>query len=487
MVNCIARCAAIAALVVSAGAVISGQAAAQGPALNVDVNQAANQASSVVRIDEELDYRIAQRMKSLQGWRAFLAAHESGRCADDAKAEIDKVLAAENAQVKAAAEATHTAPLVEASEGGPHPSAKFDSAAAVAPVEPVAVVERMAEDPKAEIDKVLAAENAQAKAAAEATHAAPLVEASEGGPYPSAKSDSAAAAAPVEPAAVVERKDEELDYRIAQRMKSLQGWRTFLAAHESGRYADDVKAEIDKLLAAENAQAKAATEATHAAPLVEASEGGPYPAAKSDSEHADQRSEGTRVASLGLEDVCQRGAKRLLEVGRSPVDDETDGSISEPHCHQLQPEVLRLMWPGGPATTAPTVVEASKPASDEIAIADEGQGNPSQTAQLAEAETLSHEETVQDSLRGPVLEPASASQSPPAKAAPAGFPKAHTAAFSHNRRPSRHASRCSGAACYWGHPELPPILMALLGEKPRHHSSFGRNWIADRATAVRGR
>src|SRR5271166_3575005 len=442
MVNCIARCAAIAALVVSAGAVISGQAAAQGPALNVDVNQAANQASSVVRIDEELDYRIAQRMKSLQGWRAFLAAHESGRCADDAKAEIDKVLAAENAQVKAAAEATHTAPLVEASEGGPHPSAKFDSAAAVAPVEPVAVVERMAEDPKAEIDKVLAAENAQAKAAAEATHAAPLVEASEGGPYPSAKSDSAAAAAPVEPAAVVERKDEELDYRIAQRMKSLQGWRTFLAAHESGRYADDVKAEIDKLLAAENAQAKAATEATHAAPLVEASEGGPYPsaksdsaaaaapvepaavverkdeeldyriaqrmkslqgwrtflaahesgryaddvkaeidkllaaenaqakaateathaaplveaseggpypAAKSDSEHADQRSEGTRVASLGLEDVCQRGAKRLLEVGRSPVDDETDGSISEPHCHQLQPEVLRLMWPGGPA------------------------------------------------------------------------------------------------------------------------------------------
>jgi len=49
MVNCIARCAAIAALVVSAGTVTSGQVAAQRPELKVDVNQAANQASSFLQ------------------------------------------------------------------------------------------------------------------------------------------------------------------------------------------------------------------------------------------------------------------------------------------------------------------------------------------------------------------------------------------------------------------------------------------------------
>jgi len=49
MANCIARCVAIAALVVSAGAVTSGQAGAQKPTLRVDVNQAGNQASSFLQ------------------------------------------------------------------------------------------------------------------------------------------------------------------------------------------------------------------------------------------------------------------------------------------------------------------------------------------------------------------------------------------------------------------------------------------------------
>jgi len=46
MTNRIAKCAAVAALVISAGALTSGQAAAQKATLKVDVNEAANQASS---------------------------------------------------------------------------------------------------------------------------------------------------------------------------------------------------------------------------------------------------------------------------------------------------------------------------------------------------------------------------------------------------------------------------------------------------------
>jgi len=49
MTNRIAKCAAVAALVISAGALTSGQAAAQKATLKVDVNEAANQASSFFR------------------------------------------------------------------------------------------------------------------------------------------------------------------------------------------------------------------------------------------------------------------------------------------------------------------------------------------------------------------------------------------------------------------------------------------------------
>ena len=43
-------------------------------------------------IDEELDYRIAQRIGSLEGWRSFLAAHGSSAHAQSAR-EATQVLA----------------------------------------------------------------------------------------------------------------------------------------------------------------------------------------------------------------------------------------------------------------------------------------------------------------------------------------------------------------------------------------------------------
>ena len=57
----------------------------------------------------------------------------------------------------------------------------------------------------------------------------------------------------VDPAAGA-RVDEELDYRIAKRIGSVEGWRSFLAKHESGAYADNAIAEMAKLLSAETAK-----------------------------------------------------------------------------------------------------------------------------------------------------------------------------------------------------------------------------------------
>jgi hypothetical protein len=43
------------------------------------------------RVDEDLDYLIAKRTATLEGWQAFLAAHASGARAEAAEAEIDKL------------------------------------------------------------------------------------------------------------------------------------------------------------------------------------------------------------------------------------------------------------------------------------------------------------------------------------------------------------------------------------------------------------
>jgi hypothetical protein len=48
-------------------------------------------ASASAKVDEDLDYRIAGQTKSIDGWRAFLAAHPEGVHAPAAQAELDKL------------------------------------------------------------------------------------------------------------------------------------------------------------------------------------------------------------------------------------------------------------------------------------------------------------------------------------------------------------------------------------------------------------
>ena len=55
-----------------------------------------------------------------------------------------------------------------------------------------------------------------------------------------------AGVSPVDPIAAA-NVDEDLDYRIAQRMKSTEGWRSFLAAHPDGPHTQSARAELDKL------------------------------------------------------------------------------------------------------------------------------------------------------------------------------------------------------------------------------------------------
>ena len=44
---------------------------------------------AAANVDEDLDYRIAQRMKSTEGWRSFLTVHPEGPHAQPARAELE--------------------------------------------------------------------------------------------------------------------------------------------------------------------------------------------------------------------------------------------------------------------------------------------------------------------------------------------------------------------------------------------------------------
>ena len=60
---------------------------------------------AAARVDEDLDYKIAQRKGSVEGWRSFLAAHGSGTSMpQSAKAEVEKLLLAGQDPAPAAAE-----------------------------------------------------------------------------------------------------------------------------------------------------------------------------------------------------------------------------------------------------------------------------------------------------------------------------------------------------------------------------------------------
>ena len=266
------------------------------------------------------------------------------------------------------------------------------------------------------------------------------------------------ALADAKPKATVAQVDPFATARVDEEpeTKSLEGWRSFLAAYENGR--QDAKAEIDKLLPVDAAPAKRAADAKQATPIAEASDSGPPLTANAASTNASHASEGMQVASLDFEENCQLRADRLLEVDNSPVEDEAVVSLSPTGCKKFRPEVLRLM-DSGLATTAPAAAEPSKVTFGQTATGNDGIANHAEAAQGMLSGSPQGDQTAQDSLASSVPETASASSSPSAKAGSGRLPKHRRDTSSNRTQTSRHASRRR-------HFPLPLILMALLGEKP---------------------
>jgi hypothetical protein len=257
----------------------------------------------------------------------------------------------------------------------------------------------------------------------------------------------------VDPAAGA-RVDEELDYRIAKRIGSVEGWRSFLAKHESGAYADNAIAAMAKLLSAETA--------------------------KADPDYADRRSPEANPAS---------GATLPSEM---EVSTDVGNDISNPEEPGAEARRDDAMGGGAGARSQPQPAEVTGRRDDDAA--------PVQpTSNVAKADTeapLSPGRDAATPAAAPSLNDAKAEIESPVSAlrdaaTPAAAPVAASERvgsgagrrlraitpvslrgpvdFPHNLKPRRRAMHCGWRnGCFKRVATAPPFLMALFGQKPRY-------------------
>jgi hypothetical protein len=206
--------------------------------------------------------------------------------------------------------------------------------------------------------------------------------------------------------------DEDLDYRIAQRMKSTEGWRSFLAIHPAGPHAQSARAALDKLAPAEKPPAPAAAQASN----------GGSSDTKTPSELAspDRPSSRSEIAS---DEICKRDEERLQRLPNSPTSDEAMRFLTELRCENLRPELFRL-----------TEHLDYEPPSAAVAA----QSHPSNVAEAGVARRATEPQN-----------------------------RTHWRVASRSLQQRRRANR-------WMAPSLPPILLALFGETPRNSTAFRR-------------
>jgi hypothetical protein len=226
---------------------------------------------------------------------------------------------------------------------------------------------------------------------------------------------------PIDPLAAA-NVDEDLDYRIAQRMKSAEGWRSFLTGHPDGPHAQSARAELERLVPAGKSPAPAAAQA----PLPVAAQASDVRSldTKAPSEAASpaQPSPPSEVAKLATDEICKHDEDRLQRLSNSPTSDEAMRFLAELRCEKLRPEIFRLTERLD--YQDPSAIVASQSRSPKVAQA----GAASRRA----------------------IEPHN---------------KPRWRVASRSPQPRRRAAR-------WAPPSLPPILMALFGETRRNSIAF---------------
>jgi hypothetical protein len=245
---------------------------------------------------------------------------------------------------------------------------------------------------------------------------------------------------PVDPVAAA-KVDEDLDYRIAERTKSLEGWRAFLTAHPDGPHAQSARAELDKLAAP--ATSTAAAQAPDRAP--------PDTKIPSDVASPPHPSPAPEAATLASDEICRGDEDRLEKLSNNLTSDGVIRFLIELRCENLRPQLIslaaRLKDPAPKAAAADPVL-AERP--DDKAPAAAGDAAHVLSASVSPESDVS-----------PINPPL-----PPKRAAEPSN-KARPDIVSHGLQPGRRASVST-------EPSLPPILLALFGEHPKSSAKFHR-------------
>ena len=239
-----------------------------------------------------------------------------------------------------------------------------------------------------------------------------------------------AGVSPVDPVATAQVA-EDLDYRIAQQIGSIEGWRSFLAAHVNGPHVQSARAEVEKLLRAEGPPTPAEKPP---GPVAASVSNGEPPATKAASEAVPAQPSETEAATLATDEICKRDGALLERLSSNPTIDEAMRFGDELRCEKLRPELFRLterLDYEAPSVAVAPPVSPSKVASAQIA----GQ----RATQI----------------------------------------KTRWVVSPRSLQPRRHANRCPArSACSWRSQSLPPILLALFGDKRRNSALFVRMRIS---------
>jgi hypothetical protein len=314
-------------------------------------------------IDEELDYMVAKRLASLEGWRAFVAAHPDGAYADSARAEVARQLGANNAPQGTPAAAPPLAPT-DNSEGDKLSrrlaSLTTSLQSAAARVEHLVVGE---EAPKPASSDVFAGVSTHATAASEppdptsspstgadrATDATVSNAAVQDGkpadnaarpPAPLADDAQRSSAAPARTDGAAETQlaalaSDNVCQRDEERLAQL---RSTPSLDEAARFANELGCERLR------PQVLSLMESLAPLPPQDASTRTP-PGAQVETGTANPASPpaDADVVSSASEEACERDKERLVRLGSNPSGDEALRFVKELGCEKLLPELQRLL------------------------------------------------------------------------------------------------------------------------------------------------
>jgi hypothetical protein len=329
--------------------------------------------------EEELEYGVAERLASLDGWRAFLAAHPNGAHAQTARAEVERRLGATSASTEGPAATPALSPTDN--EQGYGISQRLGALAS------------HAQSATAKVERLLLAEKAPASSDPEAFAGASSAETRAATKSPSSVSSSSGDAVPTTDAAVshdasqdakptdgaarrlappagadgaagaqlaalgtdeICQRDED---RLAQlRMNPSRG--------EAERFANELACEKLRpqvlALFESLAPAPAAADVSTAAP----------PDAKAASEAARPAPPvaGANVAALTSDESCKRDEDRLAQLRMNPSSNELIRFANELGCQKLLPQVVNLMKSLAPT---PSAADVSTAAPADVKAADE--------------------------------------------------------------------------------------------------------------------